>query len=74
MEQFILTSTIIIEDDLQANTCLKPINEALKNYIATYKVYDNENEALTDLNNFIAEMTPKLYNDLPTNIAINYYL
>lgn len=74
MEKFTLTSTIIIEEDLEANVCLKPTNEALKNYIATYKVYSNETEALNDLDNFIAEMTIKLYNDLPTDIAINYYL
>jgi hypothetical protein len=74
MEKFTLTSTIIIEEDLEANVCLKPTNEAFKNYIATYKVYSNETEALNDLDNFIAEMTIKLYNDLPTDIAINYYL
>jgi hypothetical protein len=74
MEQFTLQHTIIIEDDLQANVCLKPTNEGLKNFIATYKVYDTENEALNDLDNFKTEMTVKLFNDLPNEIKVNYFL
>lgn len=74
MEQFTLQHTIIIEDDLQANVCLKPTNEALKNFIATYKVYDTESEALNDLDNFKTEMTVKLFNDLPNEIKVNYFL
>jgi hypothetical protein len=74
MEQFTLQHTIIIEDDLQANVCLKPTNEALKNFIATYKVYDTESEALNDLDNFKTEIIVKLFNDLPNEIKVNYFL
>lgn len=68
MEKFTLISTI------ENNTiCLRPSSPLINDLIATFKVYENEN----DLNNFIAEQTPLLFAELQSNfpnIAINYYL
>ena len=63
MEKFTLTSTYIIEDDLEVNVCLKPSNDLISDYIATYRVYPNEGEALIDIPFFIEEMTPILFHD-----------
>lgn len=63
MEKFTLTSTYIIEDDLEVNVCLKPSNDLIDDYIATYRVYPNEGEALLDIPFFIEEMTPLLFHD-----------
>lgn len=63
MFTFTLNSTIIIEDDLQANICLKPSNPLIEDYIATYKSYPTEQDALDDLSSFILEMTPLMFND-----------
>lgn len=63
MEKFILTATYIIEDDLKANVCLRTSSDLIDDYIATYKVYNNEAEALIDIPFFIEEMTPLLFYD-----------
>ncbi len=61
MEKFILVSTIIIEDDLEANVCLKPSSSLIENYIATYKTFESESIAIAETPNFITEMTPLLF-------------
>lgn len=61
MEKFILVSTMIIEDDLEANVCLKPSSSLIENYIATYKTFESESIAIAETPNFIAEMTPLLF-------------
>jgi hypothetical protein len=61
MEKFILVSTIIIEDDLEANVCLKPTSSLIENYIATYKTFESESIAIAETPNFITEMTPILF-------------
>jgi hypothetical protein len=61
MEKFILVSTIIIEDDLEANVCLKPSSSLIENYIATYKTFESESIAIAETPNFITEMTPILF-------------
>jgi hypothetical protein len=63
MEKFTLTATYIIEDDLEANVCLRPSSDLIDDYIATYRVYNNETEALIDIPFFIDEMTPLLFHD-----------
>ena len=63
MEKFTLTATYIIEDDLEANVCLRPSSDLIDDYIATYRVYNNEEEALIDIPFFIDEMTPLLFHD-----------
>lgn len=61
MEKFTLTATHIIEGDLEVNVCLKPSNDLIYDYIATYRIYNNEEEALINIPFFIEEMTPLLF-------------
>ncbi len=61
MEKFILVSSMIIEDDLEANVCLKPSSPLIENYIATYRTFENEAIAIAEIPTFIAEMTPLLF-------------
>ena len=63
MEKFTLTATYIIEDDLEANVCLRPSSDLIDDYIATYRGYNNETEALINIPFFIDEMTPLLFHD-----------
>ena len=61
MEKFILVSSMIIEDDLEANVCLRPSSPLIENYIATYKTFENEAIAIAETPTFITEMTPLLF-------------
>jgi len=63
MEKFTLSSIIRVLKDGQTEVCLRPTNEQIDDYLATYKTYLNKDEALLDLNAFIAEMTPLLYDE-----------
>jgi len=72
MEQFILIPTTIIEQDLQVSICLRPSSPLIKDYIATYRIFDNEAEAIAEMESFIAEMTPLLFSQfqLMDNVPI----
>ena len=61
MEKFILISITIIEDDLEANVCLKPSSPLIEDYIATYRTFENETIAIAETPAFITEMTPLLF-------------
>jgi hypothetical protein len=61
MEKFILIPTTVIEDDLEANVCLKPLNVLIEDYIATYKIYENEAIAIAETPSLITEQTPLLF-------------
>jgi hypothetical protein len=61
MEIFDLTYSIVIQEDKEANVSLKPSNSLISHYIATYKTYESESEALLDVTSFIEEMRPILY-------------
>lgn len=61
MEKFILIPTTVIEDDLEANVCLKPSNVLIEDYIATYKIYENEAIAIAETPSLITEQTPLLF-------------
>lgn len=61
MEKFTLTATYIIEDDLEANLCLKPSSPIIENYIAAYKVFESEEIAILETPSFITEQTPLLF-------------
>jgi hypothetical protein len=80
MEKFILISSIIIEDDLEANVCLKPSSVTIEDYIASYRVYENEAVAIAETPSFITEQTPLLFytfqqmENVPIEIRDNYYL
>ena len=80
MEQFILIPTTIIEDDLEANVCLKPSSPLIEKYIATYKVFENEAIAIAETPSFITEQTPLLFytfqqmENIPIEIRNQFYL
>ena len=63
MEKFILIPITIIEDDLEANVCLRPSSPLIEDYIATYRVFENEAVAIAETPAFITEMTPLLFAD-----------
>lgn len=52
---------MIIEDDLEANVCLRPSSPLIEDYIATYKTFENEVVAIAEIPAFITEMTPLLF-------------
>lgn len=72
MEIFRLVSTMKVEDNGLVNVCLKPDNNLINEYIATYRTYSSLNEAESSLNSFILEMTPLLFNDFKSmdNISV----
>ena len=61
MEKFTLISTTIIEEDLEANVCLRPSSSLIEKYIATYRTFENEAIAIIETPSFIAEQTPLLF-------------
>jgi len=61
MEKFILISSKVISDNLEVNVCLKPSNILINDFIATYKVFENETIADLEIPNYISEMTPLLF-------------
>ena len=63
MEKFILIATTFVEEDLEANVCLKPSSALIEKYIATYKTFENEAIAIVETPSFITEMTPLLFAD-----------
>lgn len=62
MKKFILSSTYIVFKNGLTQVCLEPSDSQINEYINTYKVYDSEDEALSDIPNLIVEQTPLLYN------------
>lgn len=70
MENFTLTSTYVIDGDLKVNVCLKPTNNLISDYISTYRVYDNEQEALNNMTSFIEEMTPLLFSQFEEMVNV----
>jgi hypothetical protein len=63
MEIFRLVSSMKIEDNGTVNVSLKPDNNLINEYIATYRSYESLSIAESSLSEFILEMTPLLYND-----------
>lgn len=74
MEQFNLQHQIIAFDNGQANVRLFPSNLALIDKIETFRLYDHQWEAELNINDFIQEMLPILYNALDEETKQNYYL
>ena len=62
MENFTLTVTYIILENLETNVCLRPSSDLINDYISTYRIYNNEEEALINIPFFIEEMSPLLFN------------
>ncbi len=62
MKNFSLSSSYVVKKNLLTEVCLKSSDSNINMYLEVYRVYDTELDALNDLNNFIAEQTPILYN------------
>jgi hypothetical protein len=80
MKIFTLSTTYKILEDGVTEVCLKPSDLQISYYLATYKVYNTEGEAIDDLNNFITEQTPIMYHifkysdNIPLDIRNEYEL
>ena len=61
MEKFILIPTTVIEQDLEANVCLRPSSVLIEDYIASYKIFENESVAILETPSLITEQTPLLF-------------
>jgi hypothetical protein len=76
MEQFILTAETITLDDGNFNIMVHP-NEAIHNYLHSYKFVENGTLNQTVIDDFIIEQTPLLFDKLQEyypDISVNYYL
>lgn len=74
MEQFNLQHQIIAFDNGQAEVRLFPTNVALIDKIETFRLYENQSEAELNIDDFIQEMLPLLYNALDEQTKEKYYL
>ena len=70
MIKFALIPTYLVEENLEVNVYLKPSSDLIDDYIATYRVYENEDIALNDISNFIHEMTPLLFSEFQLMVNI----
>jgi|688.fasta_scaffold26918_4 hypothetical protein len=61
MKTFTLSATYNVLRNGITETCLRPSDAQIQEYLATYKVYDTEADALADTASFITEQTPILY-------------
>lgn len=80
MIKFELTASYFVEDDGEFNLCVYPSSEEIKDFIASYRIYSNETVGMAEINNFIAEQTPLLFDtfqsmdNVPQEIREKYYL
>lgn len=80
MIKFELTASYFVEDDGEFNLCVYPSSDEIKDFIASYCIYENESIGMAEINNFIAEQTPLLFDtfqsmdNVPQEIREKYYL
>lgn len=80
MKIFTLSPTLNILRTGITEVCLRPSDPQIEGYLATYRVYDTEVDAVNDLNNFITEQTPIQYHifhytdSIPLEIRNEYEL
>jgi hypothetical protein len=80
MKTFTLSAEYNVLRNGVTETCLKPSDPQIKEYLATYKVYDTQEDALLDTPIFKAEQTPILYHtfyyneNIPKDIRNGYEL
>ncbi len=80
MKKFTLSYTIKIIKDGQTEVCLKPSDEQIDDYLQTYRTYENETEAIVNLDSFINEQTPIMFHvfyytdSIPQEIRDQYEL
>jgi hypothetical protein len=61
MKVFTLSSTVNVMRNGEVEITLKPSDVEIENYLSTFVIYNNESEALADLNRLIVEQTPIMY-------------
>jgi hypothetical protein len=61
MKVFTLSSTVNVMRNGEVEVTLKPSDIEIENYLSTFVEYNNESEALADLNRLIVEQTPIMY-------------
>lgn len=80
MVNFALTYEIIYLEGGQVNVKLYPSDITINEYIADYRVFDTEPQALSSMTDYINELTPILYNyfinmdNVQSRIRNNYQL
>lgn len=61
MKKFTLNSSYFVEEDLEANVCLKPSDPSIEEFIKTCKVFTDEATAVASITEYITQMTPLLF-------------
>lgn len=80
MKQFTLSASYFIEPDLEANVCLRPSDPQISDYIASFFIYPNEQEALEEIPGLVITQTPIVFekfqamDNVPEEIRNQYYL
>jgi hypothetical protein len=80
MKQFTLSTSYFIEPDLEANVCLRPSDSQISDYIASFFIFPNEQEALEEIPGLTITQTPILFekfqemDNVPIQIRNEYYL
>ena len=80
MKTFNLKSSYRVLSSGVTEVCLKPSDNQIENYLETFKVFDSEQLAINDLNNFISEQTPLLFEtfqsmeNVPKSVRDSYIL
>lgn len=80
MKTFTLSATYNVLRSGITEVCLQPSDAQIEKYLATYKIYNTEQEAIDDTANFIAEQTPIQYHifhyteSIPQEIRDEYTL
>ena len=80
MKKFILIHSIRRFKNGQTEVCLKPSDDLIDDYLSTYKSYLSYDEALSDLDSFILEQTPLMFDvfinadNIPEDIRNQYEL
>lgn len=80
MKTFTLSASYNVLRNGVTEVCLQPSDPQIERYLATYKIYDTEQQAIDDTANFIAEQTPIQYHvfkyteSIPLEIREEYEL
>lgn len=80
MKQFTLSTSYLIEEDLETIITLRPNDPEISDYLATSVIYENEEIAIFAQDELVRTMTTKLFEvfqemeNIPIEIRNKYYL
>ncbi len=63
MTTFELTYETILLDDGQVNVKIFPLNEQISKYLASYKVVVDKQDLMSNIAEFMDELTPLMYTE-----------